>query len=65
MLEGGGGGRVLSFLDEGGGVLKINVLRLGAALKKFNIWYLSPTGPPPIINDRPLRVVKILKFLNK
>jgi hypothetical protein len=40
MLEGG-----LNFLDEGGGVLKIKILRLGGgALKKFNIWYLSPTN---------------------
>jgi hypothetical protein len=45
---------VLSFLDKVGGVLKIKVMRLGAALKKFNIWYLSPTAPPPIINDRSL-----------
>jgi hypothetical protein len=54
-LNVGGGG--LSFLDEGGGVLKIKVLRLGAALKKFNICYLSPTAspPPPIINGRSLR----------
>jgi hypothetical protein len=41
-------GGVLNFLDEGGGVFKIKVLRLGAALKKFNIWYLSPTGPLPL-----------------
>ena len=33
-----GGGWVLRFLDEGGGVLKIKVLRLGAALK--NVQYL-------------------------
>jgi hypothetical protein len=41
MLEG-----VLSFLDEGGDVLKIKVLRLGAALK--NVQYLVfITHPPP------------------
>jgi hypothetical protein len=33
-----GGGWVLRFLDEGGGVLKIKVLRLGAALN--NVQYL-------------------------
>jgi hypothetical protein len=57
------GGRVLNFsLDEGGGVLKIKVLRSGGGYKKFNIWYLSPIAPPPppvpthppIINDRSL-----------
>jgi hypothetical protein len=40
MLEG-----VLNFLDEGGGILKIKVLRLGQLYKMSNIWYLSPTAP--------------------
>jgi acyl-CoA hydrolase len=52
-----GGGGVLNFLDEGGGVLKIKVSRSGAALK--NVQYLvfitqRPPPPPPIINDRSL-----------
>jgi hypothetical protein len=68
MLEGGG----LSFLDEGGGVLKIKVLRLGAALKKFNICYLSPTAspppppppPPPLLMAGPLEIfIKLHCFL--
>jgi hypothetical protein len=49
MLEWGGG--VLNFLDEGGGVLKIKVLRLGAALKMFNIWY--PPAPLPLLMTGP------------
>jgi hypothetical protein len=48
MLQGRG---VLRFLDEGGGVLKIKVLRLGAALKVFGIYH---PPPPPIVNDRSL-----------
>jgi hypothetical protein len=50
MLERGG---VLNFLDEGGGILKIKVLQSGAALKKFNIWYLSPTAPLPLLMTCP------------
>ena len=40
------GGEVLNFLDEGGGVLKIKVLRLGAALK--NVQYFCIYHPPPL-----------------
>jgi hypothetical protein len=40
------GGGVLNSPDEAGGVLKMKVLRSGTALKKFNIWYLSPTRLP-------------------
>jgi hypothetical protein len=55
MLEWGEG--VLNFLDEGGGILKIKVLRsgsplkmfhLGTRLKMFNILYLSSNAPPPL-----------------
>jgi hypothetical protein len=52
MLEGGGG--VLDFLDEGGGVLKIKVLRSGAVLKNVLIFGIYHSPPPPIINYRSL-----------
>ena len=41
-----GGGWVLSFLDEGGGVLKIKVLRLGAALKNVQYLVFTTHRPP-------------------
>jgi hypothetical protein len=54
---------VLNFLDEGGGVLKIKVLRLGAALE--NVQYLvcithHRPPPPPIINDRSLEQKRVI-----
>jgi hypothetical protein len=53
MLEWGG---VLNFLDEGVGVLKIKFLRLGAALKNIQYLVFITPRPPPIINDRSLRL---------
>ena len=53
MLEGG-----LNFLDEGGGVLKIKILRLGGGgggSKKVQYLVFITDQPPPIINDRSLR----------
>ena len=52
MLEGG-----LNFLDEGGGVLKIKILRLGGGGGSKKVQYLVfiTDQAPPIINDRSLR----------
>jgi hypothetical protein len=38
--------------DEDGGVLNKGIA-IGAALKKFNIWYLSPTAPLPLLMTGP------------
>jgi hypothetical protein len=56
MLEWGG---VLDFLGEGGGVLKIKVLRSGAALKIVQYLIFITHRPPPIINDRSLTIKKL------
>jgi hypothetical protein len=51
MLEGGVGP---NFSRWGWGVLKIKVLRLGAALKNIQYLEFITHRPPPIINDRSL-----------
>jgi hypothetical protein len=42
------GGEVVNFLDEGGGILKTKVLRLGAALKNVQYLVFITHRPPPL-----------------
>jgi hypothetical protein len=60
MLEGGG---VLRFLDEGGH-LENKGLAIGAALKnvQYLVFITHRLPPPPIINDRSLKITCLFYF---